>query len=660
MTSQQNPLEHLTREELIRRVEDLNEELRMSRAFSNISETGANDATLQWRGRNRFLAEKVLPVRLEPAREQSLNPDHQDGHRIIDGDNLSVMQSLLAEFRGGPKHGIDVIYMDPPYNTGEDVFSYNDDYRFSPSEVKKLRRKHGRSEALVSLDDPSRHTKWINHMAPRLWVARKLLKDTGVIIVSIDEHELPRLWMLMEEMFGEKNRIATLVWERSRKNDAKYISEGHEYMLVWARNKDALDALTARKGKWREPKPGLELFLEEFDRLTTLHPRDYKAISNGLKAFVKGIKNTSPFWTIRQYIHIDSKYEELGPFKEEDPSWPGGGGPNYSVWHPQLEAQVRTPPKGWIIPSVEDFMELDKQDRIVWKGLGTPKVKKYLLEGREKDVITSVIRQEARRSVMLSKSLFGFDYAFKNPKDHLLLKRLFRVVTWDNPQAVFLDPYAGSGTTGHAVIEMNAEDEGHRRFILIENGDPTVKAKIARDQYTTSITAERIRRVVSGDWADDKAHRRYDTGFTFFRAREEINKKAIMASTREALADVILQVVEEDSNRVDCRVDGYTYLIGRTRLNYGIALVWQTDKEKNDQLLTWSILEQALDEAEKAGVQKPIHIYATGNVAAVSDDLYRFHQIPDSILVRLNIINGFADGNGNGNGNGNGYKEHDA
>ena len=151
----------------------------MSRAFSQIGENSATDATLLWQGRNRFLAEKIIPVRLKPIASKSLNPDKGD-HQIIDGDNLAVMTSLLTDFRGGPTRGFDVIYMDPPYNTGEDVFSYNDNYMLSKAEVKSLRRSVGRSEALISLDDPTRHTKWINHMAPRLWAAKKLLKSTGV------------------------------------------------------------------------------------------------------------------------------------------------------------------------------------------------------------------------------------------------------------------------------------------------------------------------------------------------------------------------------------------------------------------------------------------------------------------------------------------------
>jgi adenine-specific DNA-methyltransferase len=256
------PLLHtLDRDELVRMVEELQEEKRMREAFSHISETGSNDAALMWQGRNRFLAENVAPVSIQRVDEKSYPSNVGGEHRIIDGDNLAVMRSLLTEYRGGPKTGFDVIYFDPPYNTGSDTFAYNDNYRFSKSEVERLKNIIGRVEKGVSLDDPSRHTKWINHIAPRLWAARKLLKHTGVLIVSIDEHELPRLWMLLEEMYGEKNRIATLVWERSRKNDAKYVSEGHEYILLWARDKNILDEKMKRlantkewgnsKGRWR-------------------------------------------------------------------------------------------------------------------------------------------------------------------------------------------------------------------------------------------------------------------------------------------------------------------------------------------------------------------------------------------------------------------------
>jgi len=228
--------------------------------------------------------------------------------------------------------------------------------------------------------------------------------------------------------------------------------------------------------------------------------------------------------------------------------------------------------------------------------------------------------------------------AFKNPKDHEMLGELFNLATWRDPNAIIVDPYAGSGTTGHAVLSMNAEDGGNRQFILIENGDPSADAKIARSQYTNRLTAERIRSVITGQWADGKEHPQHDTGFHYYRARDESTAKAIMASTRESLADVVLQVVEDESNRIDCRVEGHTYLIGRTRTGYGIGLVWEATRGSGQQLLTMQILETLLDEADAAGVMLPVHVYAVANTAAINDELYKFHQIPNSILARLGLL----------------------
>jgi adenine-specific DNA-methyltransferase len=543
---------------------------------------------------------------------------------------------------------MDVIYIDPPYNTGEDVFSYSDDYRLSNSEVKELRRKVGRSESLVSLDDPSRHTKWINHMAPRLWAAKKLLKSTGVIIISIDEHELPRLWMLMEELFGASNRMATLIWERSRKNDAKYVSEGHEYMLVWARNKAELDAKASRmaldpewekvKGKWRKRKDGADAILTAYMEAKAEYGDNIAKIQKALDEFFAALSKGHPAKKIRY-----KKVNKLGVYNDDgDLNWPGGGGPRYKVTHPNGKP-CRIPDSGWRY-SEDEMQRLIANGKIAFKAThtGTPRLIRYLHE-MESEVQTSVINKTGQRSVETVEAILGKG-AFKNPKDHELLASLFNLVTWRDKNAIILDPYAGSGTTGHAVLSMNAEDNGNRRFILIESGDPSNK-KVPRSKYTSEITAERVRRVITGKWAEKQRHPSHRTGFHYYRAHDQITKAAIMASTRESLADIILQVVEEESNRIDCRVEGHTYLIGRTRLGYGIALVWQATKgKKNEQILTWEILEKILDEAEAAGVTRPIHIYATANTAPIADDLYKFHQIPNSILARLGILNGEGDG----------------
>ncbi len=642
-------LDQLTREELVHQIEDLREELRMSRAFSNIADSGANDAILQWQGRNRFLAEKIIPVRLKPLAAESLNPEKGE-HRIIDGDNLAVMTSLLMDFRGGPTRGVDVIYIDPPYNTGEDVFSYNDDYSLSKTEVKSLRRAIGRAESLVSLDDPTKHTKWINHMAPRLWAARKLLKITGVVIVSIDEHELPRLWMLMDEIFGEKNRIATIISERSRKNDAAYISEGHEYMLIWARNKTDLDAKKGQlgstpewakvAGRWRKPKDGVDEILTAYMEAKELYRDNLTKIRKAMDTFFAGLPAGHPAKKIRY-----KKVNRWGMYNDDgDLNWPGGGGPMYDVIHPVTKKPCKPPASGWRFQEDEmkaliKLPESGERERIAFKAshTGTPRYIRYLDE-MERDVRTSVISRTGQRSVEVVEAILGKG-SFKNPKDHEILAELFNLVTWRDKEAVILDPYAGSGTTGHSVLAMNAEDGGNRRFLLIEGGDPSPAARVPREKYTSEITAERIRRVITGKWADGEKHAKHKTGFHFIRAYERITKKAIMASTRETLADIILQIVEDESNRIDCRMEGHRYLIGRTRLGYGIALIWQASKNgKYDQVLTLNILETVLDEAERANLGKPVHVYATGNTAPLGDDLYRFHQIPNSILARLGIL----------------------
>lgn len=640
----------LDKEDLIRLVEELQqknllleEERRMRDTFSHISETGSNDAALMWRGRNRFLSETVRPVNIKPLPEKSYPITDGGEHRIIDGDNLAVMRSLLSEFRGGPKTGFDVVYIDPPYNTGKDTFMYNDNYRFSEAEVKRLKDAVGRVEKGVSLDDPSRHTKWINHIAPRLYAARKLLKDTGVMIVSIDEHELPRLWMLMEEMFQEKNRLATLIWERSRKNGASYISEGHEYMLVWAKDKAALDAKMKQMatlpawenfdGKWRKRKDGADEILTTYAEAKLQYGEDVTKIQEVIDAFFKELPSDHPARKNRF-----RKVDKGGIFNDDgDLSKPERNGAFYEVLHPKTGKPCKIPVGGWRYPHKADMEELIRQGKIAFKAdhTGIPRLKKYLHEA-EMEVQTSVIQRVGQRAVEALEAL-GMASAFENPKDPELLAELFNLVTWRDPNAKIFDPYGGSGTTGHAVLAMNAEDGGQRRFVLVENGDPTNR-KIPRDEYTDRLTAERIRRVLSGRWADGKEHPALPGGFTFYEARRSVSRKTIMAYDRENMADIILQLVEDDSNRQDCRMDGYTYLIGKTRLGFGIALVWE-EKEKGKMMpLTRDIRSRIMQEADKAGVTKPVYIYAVANVSPINDALYRFQQIPDSLLSRLNLL----------------------
>ena len=385
--------EGMGRQALIALLEKRDEESVLESVFERVTPLlsgdieQSSDAPLYYRGKERLVIDKVNPVRLKPLPELSFHDDLFGDNLIIAGDNLQVMRSLLVDYR----NMVDVIYIDPPYNTGTEEFPYNDNFMATREELRAMPRQIKERTAVVSAEDPNKHTKWVSHMAPRLFAAKKLLKSTGVIMVSIDEHELPRLWLLMNEMFGEGNRLATMIWEKSRKNDASYISEGHEYILVWAKSRADLDRARQRFGKWRELKPGFDSFMFHFHELLAEHPDDVSEVERGLREFVSSAKRGKPLWTVRQYVHVDENSHELGPYKEEDPSWPGGGGPKYDLIHPETGEVAKTPTKGWIWSDPAEAQAAIDNGIIVWKrartgALGIPKVKKYLLSGREKEL----------------------------------------------------------------------------------------------------------------------------------------------------------------------------------------------------------------------------------------------------------------------------------
>jgi adenine-specific DNA-methyltransferase len=390
--------------------------------------------------------------------------------------------------------------------------------------------------------------------------------------------------------------------------------------------------LQIRRNGVIQKEDGADEILTAYAEAKLNHAEDLIKIQGIMTEFFRALPKEHPAKKIR-YKKVDANgiYNDDG-----DLGWPGGGGPTYDVLHPKTMKPCKVPPRGWAYGK-EEMQRLINEDRIAFKAdhSGIPRLKKYLHEA-ETEVQVSVVHRVGQRAVEITQSILGKN-GFDNPKDHELLAELFNLVTWRDKNALIFDPYAGSGTTGHAVIAMNAEDSGNRRFILVENGDPSNK-KIPRDQYTDCLTAERVRRVLSGQWAEGKEHPSLPGGFTFYEAKKELTKKAIMQSTRENLADIILQIIEEDSNRIDCRMDGYEYLIGKTRLGFGIALVWEKGKTGGHQALTRDIRSRIMQEAHEAKVTKPVYIYAVANVSPINDELYRFQQIPDSILARLNLL----------------------
>ncbi len=252
------------------------------------------------------------------------------GNLIVEGDNLSALKALLPYYAGQVK----CIYIDPPYNTGNENWVYNDNVN-SP-EIRRWLGKVVGGET----EDLSRHDKWLCMMYPRLSLLRDMLREDGVIIISIDDFEVHNLRLIMNEIFGANNFIAQLVWDKTRKNDAKLFSVGHEYLTVYARS---LSKLRTLKTVWRESKPGADEIMAKYYELKSAHGVDYSAIERELSVWYKSLPKNHPSKKLSRYRRIDSN----GVWRDRDISWPGGGGPRYDVLHPSTGLPCKVPEPGW-------------------------------------------------------------------------------------------------------------------------------------------------------------------------------------------------------------------------------------------------------------------------------------------------------------------------
>jgi adenine-specific DNA-methyltransferase len=413
-----------------------------------------------------------------------------DGNLIVQGDNLVALKALLPYYAGQVK----CIYIDPPYNTGNEGWVYNDNVN-SPVIREWLGKTVGKEDETLD-----RHDRWLCMMYPRLALLRQFLCEDGVIFISIDDFEAYRLRFLLDEIFQPQNFIAQLVWDKTRKNDAKFFSVGHEYLIVYARS---LATLRANNTAWRESKPGADAVMAHVAELRKMHGGDFQKIEAELRRWYKDLSKNHPAKKLSRHKHVD----ESGVWRDRDISWPGGGGPKYDVPHPITKLPCKVPERGWGFATIESMREQIEKGLVLFRKDHThpPFRKSYLgsvdfdpqiqdtnedsEEGEEllgAQVMPSVLHKQAQVSVKLLREIFKGQKTFENPKDHEVIMRLIRYVT--RPGDLILDSFAGSGTTGHAVLQLNKEDGAHRRFILVE-----MEPKIARE-----VTTERVRRVAEG------------------------------------------------------------------------------------------------------------------------------------------------------------------
>lgn len=513
---------------------------------------------------------------------------------IIHGDNLKALKALLPIYAGK----IDCIYIDPPYNTGNEKWAYNDNVS-SPMLQEWLGR-------VVDRDDLTRHDKWLCMMTPRLKLLKDLLKTEGVIMVSIDDNEAHHCRCLMNEVFGEENFVAQLVWEKGRKNDAKLFSVGHEYMLVYA---SSLARLKELKTVWREAKPGAQELWDKYCELKKACADKQEEIEPGLQEWFKSLPQKHPAKALGRYRHVD----QYGPWRDRDISWPGGGGPRYDVIHPGTKKPCKVPERGWGFATSEAMQKQVEMELVVFRDDHTePPFRKAHLkplpeELAEADVfdedtedgvtdigmqvMPSVIYKQSQVTTKYLRQFVG-DITFENPKDHEVLARIIRYVSGSNKQAVILDSFAGLGTTAHAVLSLNGRDHGKRRFILVECED-----------YADVKTAERVRRVIKGvPSAKDEALKKGLGGsFSFFKLGKAIELDAILEGnslpTYEELARYVFYTATGEEFD-DKGIDKKKHFIGESR-NYQVFLFYEPDILKLKNMALTLDMAQALPTLKK-------------------------------------------------------------
>lgn len=412
----------------------------------------------KWKGKSECLrlAQRRSTATLRPCPSESVHFDTTQ-NLYIEGDNLEVLKLLQESYLGKVK----MIYIDPPYNTGND-FLYRDDFAMSSDEYSEESgaTDDAGNRMFKNTDTNGRfHSDWCSMIYSRLLLSRNLLTSDGVIFISIDENEVNTLKAICDEVFGASNFIAELIWSAGRKNDSKYISVSHEYILCYFK-----DALWVKEHKilWREKKQGLSDIYAEYERLKKVYGEDCTSIEKELKGWYKSLPDGHPAKDHSHYCRDDKN----GIFFADNISWPGGGGPKYQVLHPVTQKPVKIPSRGWLTNEatmkewiVQGRVEFGKDEN------GVPTLKSYLKD-REYSVPYSVFYKDGRAASKRLATLMG-DKVFENPKDEEIIQRIIQFCGTDDGD-IILDFFSGSATTAHAMFLADAEQNKHRKFILVQ------------------------------------------------------------------------------------------------------------------------------------------------------------------------------------------------
>lgn len=436
--------------------------------------------TLHWIGKDKVINHhRDVPFRLLDHKYGTLANGTQttepsgSGNQIIHGDNLEALKALLPQYEGRVK----CIYIDPPYNTGNEGWVYNDNVN-DPKIKKWLSQVVGKEG-----EDLSRHDKWLCMMYPRLKLLHKLLAEDGAIFISIDDNEQASLKLVLDEIYGPGNFVANIIWQKRTSPDArKNLGPAHDYIVAYAKKK--------------------ALFKMNLVELSGERAKAYKNPDN----------------------------DPRGPWASVDMSGQTGHATENQFYAiPAPTGKFFKPTKGRCWAMAEDTFLGLIADKRVWfgaKGTARPRQKKFLSETEGVTVWTWWPNNEVSHNQEASKeltSIFGEAGEFDTPKPTKLLRRILQIAT--DKDSIILDSFAGSGTTAHAVLKLNQQDGGNRKFILTEMED-----------YAEHITAERVKRVMQGYGGQPGTGGSFDyltLGEPVFTDGGELNEQAGLLGLRQ-------------------------------------------------------------------------------------------------------------------------------
>lgn len=424
---------------------------------------------------------------------------------LIQGDNLQVLKLLKNGYAGKAK----LIYVDPPYNTG-DTFTYNDDFSVSEKEYLMATGQvdeQGQATTAKKESKGRKHAPWLTMMFPRLIAARHLLRRDGVFLASIDNNEVHHLRLLLDAVFGAENFVDMITWRGARKGDAKLTGGGQDYILVYVRDRAWL---TANDVRWRERKDGLEPIYTKVQELRARHGDNHDAMTEGLREWYASLSDEHPSKAHDYYNRVD----ERGIWFPDNIS-----SPNYRENLVYDWKGYSPPENGWRYDK-EAMKRLDEDGRLIYPESKKKRIQiKSYLHMRETWAPASVIYRDRRSASRNLESLMGAR-VFDDPKSPDVLGRLFHAMTDDGD--LIVDFFAGSGSTGQAIWEQNAKDGKTRHWVLVQRPEaPDESTESGKNAlaagYTTifEITAERMRRAAKVLDPDGRT-----LGFRVFRAKE--------------------------------------------------------------------------------------------------------------------------------------------